>query len=467
MSQKAIEKEVYFGILPVLRSERQFGLLDFILVQVGFGIAAWSFLVGGYTGFVLPATDGIAAILFGNAIPVFLICSLAILFARYGVDTFIGARATLGPKGSNIFLLIFAITNLGWITMACFMLGESAIRMVDAFAGPEWMTLRDVGAPFFAIVSFIIAWIIAYGGPVAIKFFIRVGVPAMFLIIVGLILYIVGDRGVVEVFSAQPAEPYDSHARSLASAVEWNVGLGFSWLAYFGVWNRLAKTEKTAVWGTFLGWGVILNVAAILGALTALLVGVYEPTEWMIAAGGPVFGLLGLVLLILANLTSATVLIYSQGVSVKTMFPNWKWRSSCLSTVPASLLMLTPLFYDSYTTFLSYIAFIMAAYGGVLVMDNMFIKKWEISVRDLYNVRGGRYYYVNGINWAAYIAIIVGGLFYFWTYDPVADRAGPLFNYISAGIPTFFLSAAIYGVLARVPALVGGREEKVLESAGA
>jgi purine-cytosine permease-like protein len=83
--EQAVQREVYFGILPVLRGERQFGLLDFLLVQVGFGIAAWSFLVGGYTGSVLPAGPAIAAILFGNAIPVFLISVLAILYARYGV----------------------------------------------------------------------------------------------------------------------------------------------------------------------------------------------------------------------------------------------------------------------------------------------------------------------------------------------------------------------------------------------
>jgi NCS1 family nucleobase:cation symporter-1 len=134
--ESSIQREVYFGILPVLRGERPFGLWDFLLVQIGFGIAAWSFLVGGYTGFVLPAGSAVAAILFGNAIPVFLISVLAILYNRYGVDTFIGARAILGPRGSNLFLLIFAILNLGWITIACFMLGESAIRVTAAFNGP-------------------------------------------------------------------------------------------------------------------------------------------------------------------------------------------------------------------------------------------------------------------------------------------------------------------------------------------
>lgn len=441
---QSIKREVYFGILPVLRGERQFGLLDFLLVQVGFGIAAWSFLVGGYTGSVLPAGPSIAAILFGNAIPVFLISVLAIFYARYGVDTFIGARAILGPRGSNIFLIVFAVINLGWITIACFMLGESATRVLAAFSAPEWLTSRTTGAPIFALIAFVAAWWLAFQGPIAIRLFIRVGVPAMILIILGLIFYIFVQNGFSAVWSAKPPEPYETPVRGLASAIEWSVGLGFSWLPYIGQWSRLAKDERTALIGTYLGWGVLLNVAAILGALTALLVGTYEPTEWMLKAGGPLFGLFGLFMLILANLTSATVLIYSQSLSVKTLFPRWSWFLALLTTVPAALLMLTPAVYDSYTAFLSYISFIMAAFGGVMVADYVFIQRFHISLQDLYQQHAGRYQYLAGVNWEAYLAIILGGIFYFWTYDPANDRAGPLFTYLTAGIPTFFLTAGVY-----------------------
>lgn len=438
-SKGSVEREALFGILPVMRGERQFGLKDFILVNIGFGIAAWSFLIGGYTGSVLPAGTAVAVILFGNAIPVLLICGLAKFFARYGVDTFIGARASLGYQGSNIFLVIFAIINLGWMTMASFMLGESATLLVGAFDGPDWLTSRTVGAPIFAVGAFLVAWLIAYRGPVAIKLFNSVGVPTMFLIIVGLIVYILGVEGLGAALAAEPAAPYPDYTRSLVSAIEWNVGLGFSWVAYFGQWSRLANTERTAVWGSFLGWGVLLNVAAILGALTALLVGQHDPAKWMIAAGGPVFGVFGLLLLVLANLTSATILVYSQGISMKTMFPNWSWRAAIATTLPAMLLMLTPAFYDRYTTFLSYISFIMAAFGAVLVVDLVVMKRYRVDLASLYRKPAG-----GSVNWAAYASVVGGGLFYFWTYNPVADTAGPLFTYITAGIPTFFLTGAVY-----------------------
>ncbi|GGX98641.1 cytosine/uracil/thiamine/allantoin permease [Litchfieldella qijiaojingensis] len=438
------EEASHFGVLPAMANERPFGLTDYVMMMVGFGIAAWSFLIGGYTGSVLPASQAIPVILFGNAIPVLLLLGLAKFFCRYGVDTFIGARVVLGWLGSNVFLIVFAIINLGWMTMASFMLGESFTTLLAEFNAPQWAVDRSIGAPLFAIMAFLVAWLIAYRGPIAIKLFNRVGVPTIFAIIAGLIFYILWVEGLDKAFSAAPAAPYDDPHRGLVSAIEWNVGLGFSWAAYFGQWCRLAKTEKTAVWGSFIGWGVLLNIAAILGALTALLVGVYDPAKWMISAGGPFFGILGLLLLILANLTSATILVYSQGISIKTMFPQWSWLKAVATTLPAMLLMLTPTFYDGYTTFLSYISFIMAAIGAVMVVELVIIRRYRVDMVGMYDRSSSAYRYQNGINYGAYFAIILGGVFYFWTYNPVADSPGPLFLYMSAGLPTFFMTAMVY-----------------------
>jgi nucleobase:cation symporter-1, NCS1 family len=439
----AIEREAQFGFLPTTRKDRAFGLWDYLAIQVGFGIAAWCFLVGGLTGTVLDARSSIPVILVGNALPVFLIAPLALLFTRYGVDTFVGVRAALGYRGADLFFLVFAILNLGWITIATFLLGQSAIRVMGEIGAPEFLTTETEGAPIFAIAAFFLALAIAFRGPLMIRWFVRIGVPSMFVILLGLIAYVLVVEGVDKLFAAQPAEPYDETRRSVASALEWNVGLGFSWLPYLGQWCRLAKSEKTAMYGSFLGWGVLLNVAAIFGAFTALLIGSLEPTDWMVAAGGVGLGLVGLGFMILANLTSAVILIYSQALSVKTIFPNWRWSWACATTLPAVVLMSSPAFYNSYSTFLAYISFIMAAVAGVLMVDYFLLRRQQLSLRELYN-RGGAYNHTSGFNLVALGCIVLGGLFYFWTYNPVDDVAGPLFTYISAGIPTFFLTGFLY-----------------------
>jgi len=448
-SPSSIDREAQFGFLPTERKDRPFSFWDYLAIQVGFGIAAWCFLVGGLTGTVLDAASSIPVILLGNALPVFLIAPLAILFARYGVDTFIGVRAALGYRGADVFFLVFAILNLGWITIATFLLGESAIKVMAELGAPEFLTTSETGSPIFAITAFLLALGIAYRGPLVIKWFVRIGVPSLFAILLGLIVYVLAIEGVDNLFAATPAAPYDEPRRSVASALEWNVGLGFSWLPYIGQWVRLTNSERAGHYGTFFGWGVLLNVAAIFGAFTALLVASLDPTDWMIAVGGVGLGLVGLVFMILANLTSAVILIYSQALSVKTLFPKIRWAFACATTLPAIVLMSSPTFYANYSRFLAYISFIMAAFAAVLVVDYFVLRRRRISLRELYN-RGGEYHHWAGFNLVAYGSIILGGVFYFWTYNPADDVAGPLFGWLSAGIPTFFLTAAVYWVLASV-----------------
>jgi nucleobase:cation symporter-1, NCS1 family len=440
---RLIANEVKFGFLPANKQEREFGFWDLLFVQSGFGIAAWCFLVGGLTGSVLNATDSIATILFGNAFPVLLIVPIAVLFARYGVDTFIGFRSALGYRGSDIFFVIFAVLNLGWISIACFMVGESAAKLLWVLGAGEFWTARETGAPIFAIASFFIALFVASQGPVAIKWFTRIGVPSILLVLIGLIIVVAFKKGPAELFAISPVNSYDSYNRSIATALEWNVGLGFSWLPYIGQYSRLAKSENAAFSGSFFAYGVILNIAAIMGALTSLLVASLYPTDWMVAIGGKILGILGLILLILGNVTSAVLLTYSQGISFKTVFPKQKWWIALATTVPAAILMSSPSFYDAYGRFLSMISYVMAVFGGIVIMDFFVVKKQRISLRDLYD-RKGIYTYWKGINPSAAISLILGTAMYWWMYNPIQDTAHSLFNILGAGIPAYFTAGIVY-----------------------
>jgi nucleobase:cation symporter-1, NCS1 family len=448
-TQQDINSEVTFGFLPVLKKDRIFGWWDFLLIQAGFGIAAWCFLVGGLTGTVLEGKYAIWVILLGNALPVLLILPFALQTARQGVDTFIAANQALGRRFSQVFFLIFAILNLGWITIACFMLGLSAIKVSDVIGLPAFLTTDTQGAPIYAITFFILSMYIAYKGPVTIKRLARIGVPAVILILFGLIIVVLFKYGMTKVLSSAPAEPYDTLRDSVFHSLEWNVGLGFSWLVYLGQWCRMARNESGAINGTYLGYGLVLNVAGIFGAFTALLVGSLDPTDWMIAAGGMWFGMFGLILLILANLTSSVVLMYSQAISVKTMLPRIRWHWCVLTVVPAALLMLSPTFYDSYQKFLLYVAFIMATFGGVLVTDWFFVRHQRADVGALYDQGNPQYRYWAGWNPAAVLAVALGSLFYWWMYNPVTDVSGPLFPFLGAGIPAFFVAGAIYYAAAK------------------
>jgi NCS1 family nucleobase:cation symporter-1 len=448
--QQGIGREVEFGFLPTLGRERAFSWIDFTLVQTGFGIAAWCFLVGGYTGSFIEGKYGIWVILLGNALPVLLILPYALSTARYGVDTFIASNPALGHNLSRVFFVIFAILNLGWITIACFMLGESCIKVAKVAGLPEFLTTRTIGAPIFSLIFYLLGMYVAWKGPVAIKRFARVGVPAIILILFGLIIAVVFKYGFTRVMDSEPATPFPTLWEGISNSVEVNAGLGFSWLVYLGQWCRLARSESAAIQGTYLGYGLLLNVAGIFGAFTALIVGSLDPTDWMIGVGGTVFGVFGLILLILANLTSTVVLMYSQALSVKTMVPKLDWKWAILTNAPAAFLMFSPAFYDAYTKFLAYVAFIMATFGGVLVADWFFVRRQRFEVGALYDHGNPQYRYWYGWNPAAIVAVAVGTGVYWLLYNPVTFVYTKPFALFGAAIPSFFAAAATYAFCALV-----------------
>ena len=165
----SISKDVAFGFLPASKNDRVFGMWDLILIQVGIGISCIAILTGAYTGLMVNARDGLGAILFGEAFPILLIVPITIYFARYGIDTFIGFRSSFGYLGAKIFYFIFAILTLGYTAVALFMAGEAIVKILGFASLPAFFTSSTTGVPFFAILLFIIAFLVTFKGPLAIR----------------------------------------------------------------------------------------------------------------------------------------------------------------------------------------------------------------------------------------------------------------------------------------------------------
>jgi nucleobase:cation symporter-1, NCS1 family len=457
-SSEGVQSEAAFGFLPALKKDRIFGWFDFTLVQTGFGIAAWCFLVGGLTGVTVEGKYAIWVILLGNAIPVLLCLPFALQTARLGVDTFIASNMSLGYAFSKVFFTVFAVLNLGWIAIANFMLGQAAAKICEVFGLPAFFSTRTTGAPFWSIVFIIVALYITYLGPVAIRFLARVGVPAVLAILIWLIIAVVFKYGFHFVWSSEPVSPYTTAAggvdfrRSIVTALEWNVGLGFSWLVYLGQWCRLAKSESGSINGSYLGLGLILNIAGIFGAFTALSVGNLDPPNWMIPTGGNVLGVLGLLLLVAANLFACTHLTYSQALSVKSVIsPKANWTLCIATCLPAIALVVTPGFYDHYQRFLVAIAYLTAVFGGILVADWLLVHRKRAELGALYDHKNPQYRYWRGWNPTAVLAFVGGTASYWIIYNPWTDTPGVGFLGLAlgAGIPTFFIAGILYVALAK------------------
>jgi NCS1 family nucleobase:cation symporter-1 len=449
----AIRQELYFNLLPVRTGERIYGLGDFLAIQICFGIAAWFFLVGSLTGLTVTAREAIPIILFGNAFPLLLIAVLANVFARYGVEHWLGSAAVFGHRFKDVWLLVYITSSFGWIAYASFLFGQSAIRFLDVFGAPAWATSVRPGAIAFAISATLIGTYIAWQGPGVLKWFTRVS-AAFLLVVLAFFTFEVFRRfGLSEVVAAQPAEPFEDLAWSRASAIEFNVGLGFSWAFWYGQWTRLSRTESSAFHGCLWGWGILAATAGVFSALTALMLGVFDPTEWIVTLGGGL-ATLGLVLFAIANVSSVAMLVYPMAITLRTRFPQLRWTPTVLLCSLPAIALENPTVFESYGTYLAYIALLTGTYGGIMVADYLLVSRGEHAwrLRDLF-IAGpaSRYWYWHGVNPAALAATVLGAGFYLWTLEPVGwTSPNGLFPTITAGIPSFVLAFGAYAVLMRL-----------------
>jgi Cytosine/uracil/thiamine/allantoin permeases len=451
----------WFTLLPTLPKDRVYGMFDMLTIQICFGIAAWFFLVGGFTGLYLPAREAIITVIFGNQIPLFLISLLALYSARYGVDQWIASRAVLGPRFNDILLIAFYLgSSAGWIAYAGLLAGNSVQKINLEFGGPGIISDPYWGPVIFAIVAILIGWYNAYLGPTALKWVSRFGAIFMVTVLLYFIYYILVITGIEKIFTEPPKGDVvadfgvpENFSRNwaLALTLEWNVGLGFSWAFWYGQWTRLVKNESAAYHGTLWGWGIIAAVSGVFSALTAIIIGSFDPTDWILTAPFS-FAILALILFAIANITSIMMLIYPLSITTVSRFPKLKWSMvTIIFAILGILVSIIPGVFERYNVYLAIISLLTGIYGALLT-GGYLLTRGEFSVEDMYDMsKNSKYYYVGGFNLAAVIATIVGFIFYLTTFNPLTTQSmNGLFPYISAGIPTYFVTLATFLLLSKV-----------------
>jgi purine-cytosine permease-like protein len=454
-NSKTIQNEVFFSLLPAKKKDRALGMFDLMAVQVCFGIAAWFFLTGSQTGMLLPAREAIPTILMGNCLPIFLIAFIGIASSRYGVEQMTVSAGIFGQKGSVLMLIFYLLACYPALAMATLMFGQSATKFTAVLNGPAFLSVESPGVTIFAVIALIGGVYIAILGPNALRWCTRLSAIFMIIIIIVLIVYLFRYHGISAVLNAEPAEPYvfDGDPRlgklwSRASAIEANVGLGLSWGFFFGQWTRLAKSEGAGYHGCMWGWGVLAAVAGVFAAFAALAIGEYDPTAWIVrvshSTGLESFAVVGLVLMAVANISSVATLVYPAAISIRSRFPKVNWvAANAIAAAPTFLLMF-PVVYYMISNVYAFIGLLTGIYSAIVVADYLFVSRGRFRMREFFSTRNG-YQYAKGWNPGALVAIAAGFVTYLSLLNPLTwTSPSGLFPYLTAGFPTFIITAIVY-----------------------
>ncbi len=468
--QDQVNQEAYYGIIPMQKNDRIYGFWDTILVTGGFAIATWCYVQGGYIGTVLNFTQAMTNTLFSMVLAGLFIYFAVLICTRFGIDLWVYQKAVYGYKVYAIIFFLSIGSTWGYEAINCKLFSNSMILVADSLG----ITLGGAWAPILGIFCVVCGWIIALKGPVMVRRATKIMVPCLFLVGVFIMILVFTNVSISDLTQMQPIDAGYYEGRSgYMLILEMNIAFIFGWAPVLGVIPRLVKTERKSYWGHLIGYSVIMAWFICIGAVTGLMMGsvygVYstDPTEWLIALAGPKLGLLSLIFIGFANVTTQAIATYSLTVSTKVINPTWNYKIiATLWSVFCAGLVLWNGIWDYYTLFLALVGAICVPVVTLLLVDFYFVRRGKFSMRSLYKVDGkSSYNYTNGVNLVALCSFCLAILSYFLVYDPVnyVPRS-EIFMFFTASGTNALVAGGSYYLLSRIPAvnqyLLKDREEK-------
>jgi NCS1 family nucleobase:cation symporter-1 len=446
-----IREEALFGRLPLLRSEREYSTRGILATGFTYAVAAWCFLIGGYAAKVVGATQGVVALIAGCVLGVTISAAASALACnRYGIEQIDFCKSCFGQTGAKLILIFYILNQIGWTGMVLVMFGRGLGNVVHAFGGPssEWVTRAAV------LAGLVVAYWVVIRGVHVLNVFNSIVTPGL-LIATGLLFYVIfRDAGWHGIAARAPLEPAGDARLSYVTALEYGLGAGFSWWPGIGFLTRNTDTQRNSFYPQVLTMGLGMGVVCTTGLLAGLLYRRYDPTEWMMQAGGPVLGVVALLLVAIANVSASAMMMYTAALALRHVraLRVLQWRWLCLlGFVPVLGYAIFPELYDRGSAFLAYNATMFAPISGVLLVDYVLLRRQRLNVSQLYeDDPAGHYRFVGGFNPAALGCMLLGQVLYIWLLDPVSLNAHGPVRFLTASAPSVLLPMAVYWLIARL-----------------
>ncbi|MBL0844625.1 cytosine permease [Pseudomonas mediterranea] len=433
---------------------------SFLWTCCAFSAATWAFLIGSYLPFVGDWRLGVMGYTIGLIIGMALV-SLAsgVPSFKYGTDPIDTAKPSFGYRGIVIPLFGLLATLIGWSYVVEALTARGAANVAATITGSQVTgDSHEHLVIGVALAALLLVWIIASKGP---KLFERLNGfigPLHMLITLVMFGILVHKFGLENLWHNQlPADQMLSHdpVQGLALAVEFGVSNAMTWWPVMGGLTRLVKHKNHVMGPSIIGVGILgAAVVSTVAALAAISAGTYDPTIWMIAVGGSIFGSIVMTIVLTANIATMVVMIYLAGVSIQQVkfFARLKWE------LLLALLLLPGLYFAFKTewllsnvmSWLSYNGVMFVGISGITLVDYFVLRREQLDAPSLFATHNSHYAYWGGINWAAVVISIVAVAGYLALYNPVTVAMSESFRYFGASIPVIAISGLAYYLAARM-----------------
>lgn len=353
----------------------------------------WAGSLLGDAGLVWGLVIIVAGHIFGGVV----LSAAGCIGCRYRVTAMQSTRLVLGNRGSVIPSLLNVLQLVGWATIMLALSGA-----IGADAGQQW-------GGIFARREF---WIVLIGiGTLAWSLIVG---ESRFRWVHNLV--IVGLLALAVLLSWIALNPQHYHLsgpylrplslRNGMVLMDLVIAMPISWVPLIADYSRLARNERGAFWGSFIGYGLVSSWMYAIGLIVFLATNSTDPAANVVG----VMSRLGLafpamILVFASTVTSDFPDIYSSACSLLNVNPRIKpvytmWGTGLLTIVLA-------LFFDlsRYENFLLAVGAFFVPLFALLLTDYFLIHRQQLSGMDF--VSGAGLEYVRGFR---PVALIIWGI---------------------------------------------------------
>jgi NCS1 family nucleobase:cation symporter-1 len=439
-------QESLFGRMPLLPGEREYGTLGAHATCFAFAVATWCFMIGGYAAQLVGAVQGAVCLVAGCVLGTFLTAmGPALGCQRYGLEQIDYCKTAFGQRGSKVLLVFYVINQLGWTGLILVMFGNglrNILRGLGRDPGP-WVVGAGVALGLW------LTYLLVTRGVHLLNVSNAFIAPGLVLLTVFMFAMLLQRHGWAEILAAPPLRPLDDPWLNYLVVFEWGVAAGFSWWGGIGFLARNTRTRRNAVYPEVLQLGLAMALVCCVSLFSGLVVQTDDPTEWMVPIGGLAVGLVALLFVTLANVSTSAVQIYTCGLALRHLpalrARPW-WHLVVWSIVPCLPFVVWPgELYSLGNAFLAYNGTVYAPISGILFADLVLLRRGRIDVRAVFDDDpSAGYHYSRGFNWPALASLVVGQALYFYLFDPLTLTARPAFRFATASLPACVVPGLLY-----------------------